>query len=131
MPRDQCKDCGSHTRKLDKPGPRCATCWRAEVLKRKARAHAQAIERKYGYTIEQYDALYKAQGGVCYICGKATGKKRRLAVDHDHKTGKVRGLLCKVCNRFIIGYARDSIEMLERAVNYLKNPPANAVLETQ
>lgn len=128
--RELCKDCHSHTRKLDKPGPRCATCWRSEVRKRKARAYAQAIEKRYGITIEQYDALYIAQGGVCYICRRATGKTRRLAVDHNHKTGKVRGLLCKLCNRFIIGYARDNAEMLKRAIEYLTNPPADAVLET-
>jgi hypothetical protein len=51
-----------------------------------------------GFTAEDYDRLLAAQGGGCAIC-KAPPKTRRLHVDHDHKTGAVRGLLCHRCNR--------------------------------
>ena len=51
-----------------------------------------------GLSIEDYDRLLAAQGGVCAICGAAP-KTRRLDTDHDHKTGTVRGLLCHRCNR--------------------------------
>ena len=51
-----------------------------------------------GLTLAAYEALLEAQGGGCAICG-ATPKTRRLDTDHDHKTGKVRGLLCHRCNR--------------------------------
>jgi hypothetical protein len=51
-----------------------------------------------GLSVEEYDAMLKAQGGGCAICGNPP-KTRRLDVDHDHKTGKVRGLLCHRCNR--------------------------------
>lgn len=79
----------------------------------------------FGLTVEEYDKLFIEQNGNCKICGnpetvidKRTGKFRRLAVDHDHKTGKVRGLLCQKHNT-MIGLAEDSIEILEAAKNYI------------
>ena len=56
------------------------------------------LKRKYGLTVEEYDALLANQDGVCGICHRPRGS-RRLAVDHDHTSGAVRGLLCSVCNR--------------------------------
>lgn len=56
--------------------------------------------RRYGLTIEQYDMMLKQQKGVCASCGAAPNKNR-LSVDHNHTTGKVRGLLCVPCNRLI------------------------------
>jgi hypothetical protein len=82
------------------------------------------VEATYGITGEQYDALYAAQGGKCYICQRANGRTKRLAVDHCHSTGVVRGLLCKMCNRDVLGHLRDSTEALQRAIEYLGNPPA-------
>lgn len=124
-----CKDCNSTTRALKYPGPRCATCWRAVSAERKDAAHGSYVERTYGIAAAEYDLLYAAQGGRCAICRRATGKARRLAVDHDHKTGEVRGLLCKPCNRYGIGmFARDNAELLDRAADYLRNPPARKVL---
>lgn len=84
------------------------------------------IENTYGITHAEYQALYTAQGGLCAICQRANGKTRRLAVDHNHETGEVRGLLCKTCNWIVIG--RYSITMLCRAIEYLMNPPARNVL---
>jgi hypothetical protein len=78
---------------------------------------------RYGITSEQYKALYEAQGGVCYICQRATGKRKRLAVDHDHKTGYVRGLLCSPCNN-ILAHLRDDLLAAYRVVEYLEKPPA-------
>jgi len=124
-----CKDCKSTTRVLGHPGPRCATCWRDETKRRKEAAHGNYVTKTYGVTQEEYDALYKAQGGRCAICRRATGRARRLAVDHNHKTGEVRGLLCKPCNSYGIGmFARDEPEILDRAANYLRNPPAPDLL---
>ena len=54
--------------------------------------------KKYGLTLEQYEAMHNAQNGVCAICGKPNQNNRILCVDHDHKTGKVRKLLCTSCN---------------------------------
>jgi recombination endonuclease VII len=124
-----CKDCKRTTRALSKPGPRCASCWRTEENKRKERTHGQYVEKTYGISAEDYKKLYEAQGGRCAICKRATGAARRLAVDHDHKTGEVRGLLCKPCNRYGLGmFARDDPEIFDRAADYLRNPPARKIL---
>lgn len=118
-----CKACGSTTRKLSPPGPRCATCHRQRKAEAKDKSHEAYVLKTYGLQGGEYDKLYEAQGGVCYICERATGKVRKLAVDHDHKTGYVRGLLCKPCNS-ILAHLRDSADAAVRIVNYLSCPPA-------
>lgn len=75
----------------------------------------------YGMTTEQYDAMLAAQGGVCAICGSSsprTFKAKYFAIDHCHKTDKIRGLLCLPCNSGI-GHLKDDIDLLETAVRYL------------
>jgi Recombination endonuclease VII len=63
--------------------------------------------------------LSLAQGGKCGVCGKAESEfKNRLAVDHNHKTGQVRGLLCYRCNKFVVG--RHTLESALRLLAYLK-----------
>jgi hypothetical protein len=74
--------------------------------------------RKYGITIPQYESMYTAQNGVCAICKRKTNEN--LRVDHCHKTGKVRGLLCHNCNTGI-GHFRDSIDLLNTTIAYLKS----------
>ena len=95
-----------------------------------AKTHGAMIEKTYGLTPEQYDELLKRQGGKCAIC-RARPKSKRLAVDHDHATGEVRGLLCadseRGCNHAILGNIRD-LAMAKRIVSYLENPPARRVL---
>lgn len=78
--------------------------------------------KQYGMTVEQFRALECAQSGVCKICEKPpTGKRgKRLFVDHDHATQKVRGLLCLRCN-LVLGHAQDSAEVLRRAATYLES----------
>jgi hypothetical protein len=66
-----------------------------------------------------YLELLASQGGTCAICHKAPPSHRRLAIDHDHKTGKIRGLLCNGCN-LGIGLFHDSVDLLEKSVLYLK-----------
>jgi hypothetical protein len=61
----------------------------------------QGLMSKYGLTSEQYDEMSKAQGGRCAICNRPPTPTRRLAVDHCHKTGKIRALLCHVCNNHL------------------------------
>ncbi len=56
------------------------------------------LQRNYRITLEEYQALLLAQGGVCAVCEKPQKSGRKLAVDHDHETGLVRGLLCQSCN---------------------------------
>ena len=63
------------------------------------------LKKLYGLTLESFDEMLKAQGGVCAIC-KQTDKTGKFLVDHDHETGKVRGLLCRRCNHIIGLYER-------------------------
>jgi hypothetical protein len=65
-------------------------------------------------TLETYDALLEAQGGVCGGCGRQPGEQQALAVDEDHDTGEVDGLLCPLCNRALKQYLR----------RYILDPPA-------
>lgn len=118
-----CKDCGSASRALSAPGPRCATCHRARKKAARKAAHGRWILKTYGITSEQYEALYEAQGGVCYICQRAKGITKKLSVDHDHATGYVRGLCCTTCNKFL-GHLRDDPEGGLRIHEYLSWPPA-------
>lgn len=74
-------------------------------------------ERRYGISRAGYDRMLMEQHGVCAICGGTDGT-RKLAVDHDHETGRVRGLLCTRCN-VGLGYFRDARNVLENAISYL------------
>lgn len=82
--------------------------------------------KTYGLGAGEYDALFQAQGFACAIC-KGT-RKQRLSVDHDHKTGLIRGLLCRTCNGRLLTAARDKPEVLRAAANYLEIPTAVNVL---
>lgn len=75
--------------------------------------------KKYGLSVEDYDRLFKAQSGACAICKTAPKPYRRLSVDHDHRTGVVRGLLCQRCNTGL-GMFSDSSGLLQTASLYLK-----------
>lgn len=74
--------------------------------------------RKYNITKSEYDNMVKEQNNKCAICNKKN-LNRNLCVDHCHKTGKVRELLCDKCNTSI-GKFNDDIELLEKAISYLK-----------
>lgn len=75
------------------------------------------LKTKYGISEKEYAGFLQQQAGVCAIC-KTPPDFRRLCVDHDHKTGDVRGLLCRNCN-CAIGLLKDSTELLDKAKNYL------------
>lgn len=78
------------------------------------------LQREYGITLETYNALLVQQHERCAICGiHQTLLKKRLAVDHDHRTNKVRGLLCEVCNRFVVMVLEKYKPLLTKAANYL------------
>jgi hypothetical protein len=93
---------------------------------RKARhavvSRAATLQRKYGITVQEYDAMLADQGGRCAICGRTdsgSAATKYLAVDHCHSTGKVRGILCDPCNRGI-GLLQDAVETVEAAAKYLR-----------
>ena len=95
--------------------PMCKACSRAANKK-------WSIKSKYGITPEEYREMLLFQNGVCAICQKPetamrNGSFKDLAIDHNHSTGKVRGLLCSRCNMGI-GYLMDNAENLRRAADY-------------
>jgi hypothetical protein len=105
-------------------GPRRTGC-RIEGCMGEHNAYGLCIDH---YTIrhihkiepELYEQILSDQHGVCAICGLRCTSRRRLAVDHDHKTGAIRGLLCHRCNR-AIGFFRDDVQLLRRSVSYLQS----------
>lgn len=99
--------------------------WRRHYEANEERFWERNAFRRYGLTKGDYEVLLEAQGGVCTICG-GTGKSR-LAVDHDHVTGRIRGLLCSECNTGI-GKLREDPEIISRALAYIvvAPPPASA-----
>jgi hypothetical protein len=116
-------------RVANEEGPRCRTHWREETLRRKAANHEKHVNETYGLQPGEYARLYQFQGGRCALCRRATGASKRLAVDHDHATGAVRGLCCGVCNKWILGHARDSIAYFRRCIRYLVTTPYSLMRE--
>jgi hypothetical protein len=91
--------------------------------KNSARVANNTLKRKFGITLEEYDRRLEEQNFGCAICGQPEtstykGTVRRLAVDHDHETGEIRGLLCGSCNSGI-GLLKEDPEILLAAVDYL------------
>jgi len=76
------------------------------------------LRRDYGITEAQYEAILAQQNGVCAICFRPP-KKLRLGVDHDHKTGRVRGLLCFRCNHRLLGRGLEDVQLHLFAAMYL------------
>lgn len=86
----------------------------------------KSLNRRYGITEQKYLEMFTKQSGLCAICKKSEidsfkkdGPIKRLSVDHDHTTGKVRGLLCGQCNHGL-GNFKDNIELIEKAKLYLE-----------
>ena len=91
---------------------------------RATKEHKEAIrdyayKNKFGITTDEYEIILQDQRGRCAVCGILPGE-RRLAVDHDHETGEIRGLLCVKCNA-ALGMADDNIEILKKLIDYLND----------
>lgn len=119
-PKSSCSVCELSFASDSMQGRRCKPC----VSKLN---HEKRVMEVYDLAEGDYDRLFEAQDGRCWICG-VQPRKLRLAVDHNHTTGEVRGLLCKRCNRNLLGAAHDDTELLQRAIEYLNDPPARRVL---
>ena len=76
------------------------------------------LRRQYGITVGKYEEMLSEQGGVCAICRSAPKPGRRLHVDHDHETERIRGLLCFTCNNALGDFADDT-GRLQTAIGYL------------
>ena len=76
--------------------------------------------KRYGLSKEEYEIMFNKQDGLCLICKKQCSSGQNLSVDHCHKTGKIRGLLCKKCNS-ALGMLDDNIKYFQAAILYLKS----------
>ena len=118
-------DFANHRSSKDRRYPLCKICaaeatsqWRRENPERE---RGNKLRRDHNMTLAEYDELFNSQGGRCAICNTDTPLGRgRFHVDHNHHTGRIRGLLCHKCNLFI-GLANDSIEILNVAIKYLSS----------
>jgi hypothetical protein len=129
--RRWCAGCQSFVRLIDcgKNASRCRTC-------AGRKQHAAMVERTYmihgrPFTADDYAAMYAQQGGRCVICRRKSHTKR-LAVDHDHETGEVRGLLCPGewgCNFGILAKITD-VAMARRILTYLEQNYAHTVIKS-
>lgn len=118
----QCKTCQNvHQKEYLKRQPRTAYNHQYYISNQETINSAARMSwlKKYGITPAEYAEMLFLQDGTCKICKQPPKGDRRLCVDHDHDTGKVRGLLCNTCNAGL-GQFGDSVELLERAIEYLK-----------
>jgi hypothetical protein len=111
-----CAGCQSFVPLFYISGSRCKACTRQA-------AHESRVEKTYGITPERYEEIFARQGRRCGIC-RSKPASIRFAVDHDHQSGAVRGILCKRCNHDLLGGAHDSIDLMWAAMKYLLAPPA-------
>lgn len=95
-------------------------CWACSKARNKESMYFCQAKRRYGLKKEDYWELYQKQKGVCAICEGACRKNKRLSVDHDHGSGRVRGLLCASCNRGL-GMFLDNPLRLRKAAEYLES----------
>ena len=116
-----CEKCGFSERYVS---GRCIPCARETYRRHElqpGRAQAKRkrhLKKRYGITPEQFNLLLETQGGCCAVCGGDDPKARDWHIDHCHKTGATRGLLCSTCNTGI-GGLQDSADLLRRAIEYL------------
>lgn len=111
-----CKDCkGNYTHEHS---IKYKTRRHELYLKNKDGFKNNNLINKFGITLDKYNQMVEAQNGVCAICGKEEINKA-LAVDHNHKTGEVRGLLCGKCNK-ALGFLDENIQSFRIAINYLQ-----------
>ena len=103
-----------------------ARVWRAKKENRDI-VRNRNLQINFGISIDDYDKLLEKQNGICAICGKVESRKnmygiKRLAVDHNHNTGKIRGLLCSCCNQGLgMFYVDDKgVELLLNAIEYMR-----------
>ena len=102
----RCKPCHQEYKQSNKNTPR--------------NRKAEKLQLRYALTYEQWEDMRYAENYRCMICGISEDEiDKRLDVDHCHKSGKVRGMLCNPCNT-MLGHARDNLAILEAAVKYLK-----------
>jgi hypothetical protein len=121
---------GKH--KLGKDGihPTCTSC-RTQIQKanRYVNGYPYQIKYKYGITIEEYNSLINIQNHICPICTEIFDldfkSMKTPCIDHDHKTGKIRGILCRSCN-IALGHTKEDIQRLKNLILYIEKYNGNS-----
>jgi Recombination endonuclease VII. len=139
--RTHCMECGIKldeiNTSLDSRGNSTGKCYECKLLwhrkhhqetKTPEKTKKYQLKSKYNMTLEEYDKLVEFQQNGCAICRQLVTSERKLAVDHNHKTGEIRGLLCFKCNS-LIGLANDDEDLLWKAMEYLKRTTWNKKIE--
>lgn len=111
----------------------CRDCGRkqAQTPSNRLKAREKKLRQHYGLTIQDFDEMLEAQGGCCGICeANEPGGKGRFHVDHNHQTDEVRALLCSCCN-LGLGQLRDSPQLMQSAINYLRFHTESVTEHTQ
>jgi len=121
------KDFYKNKKTKDNLSSHCKVChnkatrkWEQSPEGKKARSridHKGRLKREYNLTLEDYDRMLEEQNGGCFLCGDSFNYSQRLAVDHNHKTGKVRKLLCHKCN-WLVGCIENNIELTKKILKY-------------
>lgn len=102
-----CKECKNAYSKNHRRSPRSKKARRKENLR-----------CKFNLTLKQYDQMFEQQNGKCAICNQIDISGKRLSVDHDHRTGEIRGLLCMNCN-LLLGRVESTPELFSKMMKYL------------
>jgi len=97
----------------------CKSCSQIEKYSNRTSQREYMIKMRYGITQKEYDGILLKQNGVCAICERTNKLPKPLYIDHNHTTGKIRGLLCATCNSGI-GSFEDNILLLSKAITYLE-----------
>lgn len=110
-----CRTCKRKIQKKNRPSK--------ELRKSKRSRYARSdrnwrLKTLYGITVDQFEAIFAAQGNKCALCKSEKSDGKNFVVDHCHKTGRIRGILCSYCNR-ALGMFKDSVDLLGTAIVYL------------
>lgn len=98
----------------------CRKCTRGKNERRASQLRASHLQRKFGITLAEYDEMLRSQNGKCAVCGTdEPGGMGSFHVDHCHKSGKIRKLLCMICNS-ALGYVNDDPVLLEKLAAYVR-----------
>ncbi len=123
-----CRACGKHELKLYGKVYKlyCSECWDVRLQAIAEKTIRDNLKAQHSMTLEEYNMLLAAQENKCAICKQPEtakdrlGNLQRLSVDHDHKTGKIRGLLCRHCN-YALGRLDDDIGRVRALLTYLES----------
>jgi hypothetical protein len=122
-----CRACGvllplrhfnKNPQRIDKRGSYCKDCLRDKDKHNYNTSRVNTITRKYNISRNEYESMVATQNNKCAICNEACVSGRRLAIDHCHESGRVRGLLCRSCN-VGLGHFKDNPKLLLLAAKYL------------